>query len=174
MNRETETALLLALGLSTGIITLTGTYTRYVKPSLVGWLTAAAILMISLAVAAIVRDLRHRDPPHGGLQHGHGHRSASGWLLVVPVVILAFVVPPALGARAAAPQVVTLSARDLRQPFPPLPAGRAPEVSMKDLMKRVALDSAGTLNGRLITLVGFTFNDGGRRPGPDRNLLLRR
>ena len=33
---------------------------------------------------------------------------------------------------------------------------------MKDLMKRVALDSAGTLNGRLITLVGFTFNDGGR------------
>ncbi|HXA90126.1 MAG TPA: TIGR03943 family protein, partial [Mycobacterium sp.] len=32
MSRETENALLLLLGLATAIITITGVYTRYVKP----------------------------------------------------------------------------------------------------------------------------------------------
>ena len=75
-------------------------------------------------------------------------------------------VPPALGARAAAPSSasVTLPApNELRGAFPgypPLPAGRAPEVSIKEVTKRFALDSPGTLTGRLITVVGFTLKDG--------------
>jgi hypothetical protein len=97
------------------------------------------------------------------------------WLIAVPVLLLAFVLPPALGAPAAAPIAITLSPNELRQPFPALPAGRAPEVSLKKVMKRVALDSAGTLNSRLITIVGFTLKAGGRnRSGTDHDLLLRR
>jgi uncharacterized repeat protein (TIGR03943 family) len=159
MSRETENALLLLLGLATAIITITGVYTRYVKPSLLPWLAAVAVLLIVLALSAIVRDLRRgRDEHTGSDEHtGHPHRRAIGWLIAVPVLLLAFVVPPALGAQAAAPIAITLSPNELRQPFPSLPAGRAPEVSMKEVMKRVALDSAGTLTSRLITIVGFTL-----------------
>ena len=159
MSRETENALLLLLGLATAIITITGVYTRYVKPSLLPWLAAVAVLLIVLALSAIVRDLRRRrDDNTGSDEHtGHAHRRGIGWLIAVPVLLLAFVVPPALGAQAAAPIAITLSPNELRQPFPSLPAGRAPEVSLKEVMKRVALDSAGTLNSRLITIVGFTL-----------------
>jgi uncharacterized repeat protein (TIGR03943 family) len=159
MSRETENALLLLLGLATAIITITGVYTRYVKPSLLPLLAAVAVLLIVLALSAIVRDLRRRrDDKTGSDEHtGHPHRHGIGWLVAVPVLLLAFVVPPALGAQAAAPLAITLSPNELRQPFPPLPAGRAPEISLKEVMKRVALDSAGTLNSRLITIVGFTL-----------------
>jgi putative membrane protein len=56
---------------------------------------------------------------------------------------------------------ITLSPNELRQPYPQLPAGRAPEVSLKEVMKRFALDSAGTLNAHLITVVGFTLKGEG-------------
>ena len=36
-----------------------GTYLHFVKPSLLPWLIAAAVVLIALAVASIVRDLRH-------------------------------------------------------------------------------------------------------------------
>ena len=159
MSRETENALLLLLGLATAIITITGVYTRYVKPSLLPWLAAVAVLLIVLALSAIVRAPRRgRDDKTGSDEHtGHAHRRGIGWLIAVPVLLLAFVVPPALGAQAAAPIAITLSPNELRQPFPSLPAARAPEVSLKEVMKRVALDSAGTLNSRLITIVGFTL-----------------
>jgi uncharacterized repeat protein (TIGR03943 family) len=161
MSRETENALLLLLGLSAAIITVTGAYTRYVKPSILPWLAAVAVLLIVLAVSAIIRDLRRgRDDGTGPDEHpSHAHRRGIGWLIAVPILLLAFVVPPALGAQAAAPLAVTLSPNELRQPFPPLPAGRAPELSLKEVMKRVALDSAGTLTSRLITVVGFTLKD---------------
>jgi uncharacterized repeat protein (TIGR03943 family) len=158
MSRETENALLLLLGLATAIITITGVYTRYVKPSLLPWLAAVAVLLVVLALSAIARDLRRgRDDNDTGSDEHTGHAHRIGWLIAVPVLLLAFVVPPALGAQAAAPLAITLSPSELRQPFPPLPAGRAPEVSLKEVMKRVALDSAGTLSSRLITTVGFTL-----------------
>ena len=161
MSRETENALLLLLGLSAAIITVTGVYTRYVKPSILPWLAAVAVLLIVLAVSAILRDLRRRGDDRTGPHEHPGHRRGIAWLIAVPIVLLAFVVPPALGAQAAAPLTVTLSPNELRQPFPPLPAGRAPEVSLKEVMKRVALDSAGTLNSRLISVVGFTLKGAG-------------
>ncbi len=112
MSRETENALLLLLGLSAAIITVTGVYTRYVKPSLMPWLAAVAVLLLVLAVSAIIRDLRRgRDDGSGPDEHpSHAHRRGIGWLIAVPVLLLAFVVPPALGAQAAAP---------LRSPCPP-------------------------------------------------------
>ena len=54
MSRETENALLLLVGVSTAIVTLSGAYTRYVKPALQPWLLASAALLIVLALAAIV------------------------------------------------------------------------------------------------------------------------
>lgn len=155
MSRETENALLLLIGISTAIIAFTGAYTRYVKPALLPYLVATAVLLIALALAAIVRDIRgHAD------SHDHQHRPGVAWLLLVPIALLAFVVPPAIRPDAAS--VTEVSTDVLRRPFPPLPDGAAPEVSLPDVLIRVAQDTAGTLDDRTITVTGFTMREGDR------------
>jgi uncharacterized repeat protein (TIGR03943 family) len=161
MSRETENALLLLIGVSTAIITVTGVYTRYVKPALLPYLAATAVLLITLALASIVRDVRN-----GGRRgdtdesHDHPHSRGVGWLLLVPIALLAFVVPPAIRPQAAT--VTEVSTDLLRRPFPPLPDGGAPEMSLPDVLIRVAQDSAGTLDDRRITVSGFTMRNGDR------------
>ena len=160
MSRETENVLLLLVGLSGVMIVLTGTYTRYVKASLMPWLLAGAVVIALLAASAIIRDIRRGGPTD---RHGeHHHRSRMVWLLVVPVIVLTFIKPPPIGAKAAETTVTPVSSGASHRPFPPLPAGRAPEVALPDVLMRVAQDSAGTLDGRLITVRGFTMRDGDR------------
>lgn len=170
MSRESENTLLLLIGLATGMITITGAFTRYVKPALMPWLYVTAALLIGLALVAMVDDVRRRaghpgehesqsgHENHGG--HEHSHASLATWLLLVPVVVLIFITPPALLPQASVPSVRTVPTEALRRPFPPLPAGRAPEVPIPSVMLRAAQDSAGTLNDRLITVVGFTVHNG--------------
>jgi uncharacterized repeat protein (TIGR03943 family) len=161
MTRETENAVLLLIGLCTAIITVTGAYTRYVKPSLLPWLAASAALLVALALAAIVRDVRRGS---GNASHADGHRHRSGvvWLLVVPIALLGFVVPPAITPQGAMRSVTEVSTDVLRRPFPPLPDERAPTLALPEVLVRIARDSANTLDGRLITVTGFTFKADGR------------
>ena len=165
MRRETQNIVLLLVGISTLMITITGAYTRYVKPSMLPWLAAATVLIIGLAVSAIYDDIR--SGPHEHDHDGHTHRSGIVWLLVIPIVVLIFVVPPALSARAVTPSVTAVSTNVLRHPFPPLPAERAPTVSLPEVLMRIATDSSDTLDGRLITVTGFTMKD------TDRTYLAR-
>lgn len=161
MSRETENALLLLVGVSTALITVSGAYTRYVKPGLLPYLAATAVLLIALALAAIVRDIRH-GRPQDDTDHTHDHRHSPrvAWLLLIPIALLAFVVPPPIRPQAAT--VTEVSTDVLRRPFPPLPDGRAPEIALPDILIRVAQDSAGTLDNRTVTVSGFTMRDGDR------------
>jgi putative membrane protein len=150
----------------TAAIVVTGTFTRYVKPTLMPWLATTAVLLVVLALSAAVRDVRARgrrgddaNHPDGDIEHEH--RSSVVWLLVLPVALLGFVVPPALGARATEPAVTDLPRLALLRPFPPLPAGRAPELLLPEVVVRANRDSAHTLEGRLITVTGFTIKEGG-------------
>ena len=163
MSRDTENVVLFLLGMSTAAIVVTGTFTRYVKPTLMPWLAVTAVLLVTLALSAIIRDVRARgrrgdDADHQG-DVEHAHRSAVVWLLVLPVALLGFVVPPALGARAAEPTVTELPRMVLLRPFPPLPADRAPELPLPEVVVRANRDSANTLEGRLITVTGFTLKE---------------
>ncbi|HEX2214274.1 MAG TPA: TIGR03943 family protein [Mycobacterium sp.] len=164
MSRETENAVLLLVGISVGMITITGAYTRYVKPSLLPWLAASAVLLMSLALIAIIRDIRSRSPEthDNGHDHDHKHRPGAAWLLMLPIALLAFVVPPAIMPQAAGPSVAEVSPEVLRRPFPPLPAERAPTLSLPEVLVRVAQDSANTLDNRLVTVTGFTLKQDGR------------
>jgi len=147
---------LLLVGVSLVMVTITGAYTRYVKPAMLPWLAASAVVLIGLALTAIVRDIRSG----AGRTHGsHNHRGGIVWLLVVPIVLLIFVVPPALSARAASP-VTTSNA--VQRAFPPLQPGRAPTVSLPEVLMRIATDSTDGLRGRLITVTGFTMRDAER------------
>ena len=155
MSRGTQNTLLLLVGLSAVVMAIKGTYLHFVRPALLPWLLAAAVVLIALAVASIVRDLRHapveEDP------EGHHHRPWLVWLLLVPITLMTFVVPPPLSAHGAAPQAVAAT-QPHRRPFPPLPAGRAPVVSIPDVVMRAAADSANSLDGRVITVSGFTLH----------------
>jgi uncharacterized repeat protein (TIGR03943 family) len=160
MTRETENAVLLLIGICTAIITVTGAYTRYVKPSLLPWLTVSAILLITLALVAIVRDIRRGSGDGLHVDH-HAHRAGITWLLVLPIALLGFVVPPAITPQAAGPSVVEVSNDVLRRPYPPLPDERAPTLSLPEVLTRLKYDSANTLDGRLITVTGFTMKENG-------------
>src|ERR1700739_988212 len=105
MSRETENAILLLVGISVAMIAISGAFTRYVKPGLLPWLVASAVLLIALALMAIVGDIRRGGP--GDSHHGqvHSHRAAVVWLLVLPIVLLCVVTPPALRPSAVAPTV---------------------------------------------------------------------
>jgi putative membrane protein len=154
MSRGTQNTFVLLVGLSALVMAIKGTYLHFVKPSLLLWLVAAAVVLIVLAVASIVRDLRDAPDAPDADEHGHRHRPWLVWLLLVPIALTTFVVPPPLGARAA-PEAVAVTTPPKRA-FPPLPAGRAPTVSIPDVVMRAAADSTNSLDRRLITLAGFT------------------
>ena len=160
MSRGAQNLILLLIGLATAVMLVKGTYLNYVRPGLLPWLAAAAAVLIGLGLLAIVRDLRHAHHDHDhDDEHGHRHQPWLGWLLLVPIAMVAFVVPPALGASgaSAAPAI----SQPHRRAFPPLPAGEAPTVSLPEVVMRAAADSTNSLVGRTITLTGFTLH----RPG---------
>jgi uncharacterized repeat protein (TIGR03943 family) len=166
MRRETENTVLLLTGISIVMITISGAFTRYVRPGLLPWLAAAGVLLVALSVLAMVGDIRRGGPrsddqpgDHGGNHGGHSHRTGIVWLLVVPIVILIFVTPPALRPSAAAPSVTPVSNDVLNRAFPPLPPGRAPEVSLPEVLMREAQDTTGSLTNRTITVTGFVLNE---------------
>ena len=152
MSRGTQNTVVLLVGLSAVVMVIKGTYLHFVKPSLLPWLLAAAAVLIALAVASIVRDLRHAPAE----DHGHTHRPWLVWLLLVPIALTTFVVPPPLGAQGTAPETLAAS-EPARRAFPPLPGGRAPTVPIPDVVMRAAADSTNSLDGRLITITGFTL-----------------
>lgn len=162
MSREAENTLLLLVGIATAMITIGGAFTRYVKASMLPWLGLTAVVIIGLALVSMAVDIRRGAALHDdhGAHGDHSHRGSVAWLLLVPVIVLVFVTPPALRPQAAAPIVTSVSTEVLRRPFPPLPAGPAPEVSVPDVMIRAAQDTAGTLDKRLITVIGFTLIEG--------------
>ena len=153
MSRGTQNTLVLLVGLSAVVMVIKGTYLHFVKPSLLPWLIAAAAVLIALAVASMVRDLRQNPVDD---DHGHHHRTWLVWLLVVPIALTTFVVPPPLGAQGAAPEAVAVTAPPKRA-FPPLPAGSAPTVSIPDVVMRAAADSTNSLDNRVITVTGFSL-----------------
>ena len=169
MSREAENTLLLLVGIATAMITIGGAYTRYVKPSMLPWLGLTAVVVIGLALVAMAVDIRrgvahgdhgdHGDHENPGPHGDHTHRGSVAWLLLLPIVVLIFIAPPALRPQAFPPSVTAVSTDVLRREFPPIPDGRAPELAVPEVMVRAAQDTAGTLDNRLITVVGFTLRE---------------
>jgi uncharacterized repeat protein (TIGR03943 family) len=161
VSRSTQNLVLLLVGLASVVMLIKGTYLNYVKPGLLPWLIAAAAVLIALGLVSIVRDLRSARADHRGDdgEHGHTHQPWLAWMLLIPIAMVAFVVPPPLDARGAssAPAV----SQPQRRAFPPLPAGDAPTVSLPEVVMRAAADSTNSLEGRSITLTGFTLHYSG-------------
>jgi uncharacterized repeat protein (TIGR03943 family) len=155
VSRGTQNLVLLLVGLSSAVMLIKGTYLNYVKPGLLPWLAAAAAVLVALGLVTIVRDLRQARADHQADEPNHRHQPWLGWLLLIPIAMVAFVVPPPLDARGASPAAVSAPQR---RAFPPLPAGDAPTVSLPEVVMRAAADSTNSLARRSITLTGFTLH----------------
>jgi uncharacterized repeat protein (TIGR03943 family) len=182
MRRETTNILLLLVGGALLKITLNGTYLRYVKPTVKPWVLAAGVIMVGLAVVAIVRDIvanqRHANQRHDSYgiddpaldtdrhtdHDDHQHSGRWVWLLMLPVLAIFLVAPPALGADSVlragnrvAPSVVQQGSAA----FPPLPRAAVVPIAMSEFITRSVWDSSHSLDDRTVALTGFVVHDNG-------------
>jgi uncharacterized repeat protein (TIGR03943 family) len=159
MRRETQNILLVLLGGALLKMSFTGTFLRYVKPSHKWLLVAAGAIMVGLALVSIGRDLVRNARQEGG----HHHGTTSAWLLLLPVLAVFLVAPPALGADSVQRSATTnrsTAAGDGSSLFPPLPAGDVIDLPLSDFASRAAWDTGNSLNDRAVKLTGFVVHEG--------------
>ena len=151
MRRETQNVLLVLLGGALLKIAWNGSYLRYVKPSLLPFLMSAGVVILALGLISIVRDVR-------AARNHADHADRSSWLLLLPVLAIFLVAPPALGADTVSRSTQAIAPQRSSIDFPPLPAGPAPALRMSDFVTRAVWDDAGSLNHRQIRLLGFVVH----------------
>jgi len=144
MRRDAAGVLLLLVGGALVKIVVDGSYLRYVKPSAAAPVFLAGVVMVGLAVVAW--DLG-----------GHRHSGFGVWLLVLPVLAIFLVAPPALGADS----VIRAGARSVARPasFASLPNVGVVSISLSEFVARDVWD-AGSLHGRRVALTGFVVHEG--------------
>ncbi|MFD9000857.1 TIGR03943 family putative permease subunit [Streptomyces sp. NPDC059582] len=156
MSRLAQAAVLFLLGAALLHAGVTDLYLRYVKAGLQPLLLASGVVLIAAAVATVwyerraVRTAGPEDP-------GHVHREPRvSWLLVLPLLALILVAPPALGSYSA-----TRTGTALQQPlaYPPLPAADPLRLSVVDYAGRAVYGHGRTLADRRIQLTGFLALD---------------
>jgi uncharacterized repeat protein (TIGR03943 family) len=129
---------------------LTDLYLRYVKTGLRPLLLAAGIVLIVAAIATFWYERRRAGAADAA---GHGHDEPRiAWLLVLPLVALIVVTPPALGSYAA-----DRAGTALQPPpgFAALPAGDPLRLRVLDYATRAVYDHGNSLGHRQVVLTGF-------------------
>lgn len=159
MNRAAQGIVLLLLAGVILRVSVTDTYLRYVKEGLRPFLIAAGAALAVMAVATLWAEIRR--PDHDDDHHGHREPMVS-WLLLVPVLALLLVAPPALGSEAASRTGTALSAAQSGSVLPPLPASDPARITVLDYASRAVFDKGRSLGDRRVVLSGFvvTGRDG--------------
>ena len=156
MRRQMPDILLMLLGGALVKITLNGTYMRYVKPTAQPWVLAAGVIMVSLAVIAILRDIRTNRP-----EPDHAHSGRWAWLLLLPVLAIYLVAPPALGADSVLRAGNRTAPVRQGSAFPPLPRTAVAPIAMGEFITRSVWDQSNSLAGRTVALTGFIVHANG-------------
>jgi uncharacterized repeat protein (TIGR03943 family) len=139
-------------------LTLTGTYTRYVRPGMGPWLGVAGVVLVVLGATTLVRALRHGRSVDA---HGHGGSPAVGWLLLAPIAALLLVAPPTLGSYG----VDRGAAVDIRagaDGLEPLTAGDGPvAMTLLEFGQRAFDRDGASFDGAAVQLTGFVARGDG-------------
>jgi uncharacterized repeat protein (TIGR03943 family) len=102
----------------------------------------------------------HSDP--GDHSHGGHHRGPSvAWLLLLPLLAVVLVRPPALGADAARRDSSERMPAPVDRGFDPLPPARdgAVDLTLLEFMSRSYYDERESLAGATVRLTGFVVGD---------------
>ncbi|WP_346536749.1 TIGR03943 family protein [Micromonospora sp. DPT] len=189
MNRQAQACIMILFGGAVLRASVTDLYLRYVKEGLRPFLIAASLLLIAAAVMTLWYELRpapataantpaQRDQPTadghddadstGDSDDHHAHHEPRvAWLLILPVLGLLLVAPPALGSYAAGQAGTALTAQQ-DYDYPPLPAGDPAKTTVFDYAARALLDKGQSIGDRRVQLTGFIT------PGPDGQPILAR
>ncbi|MEU6573373.1 TIGR03943 family protein [Streptomyces sp. NPDC046805] len=182
MNRQAQAAILFLVGAALLHAGLTDLYLRYVKAGLRPLILLAGALLIVTALATAWYEWRtahrkKRQPadghPHADAHtdadadthaHAHAHAHAEprvAWLLVLPLLALILVAPPALGSYSA-----MRAGTALQQPYgyTKLPAGDPVPLNLVDYAGRAVYDHGRSLDGRSVRITGFVAVDGSGTP----------
>jgi uncharacterized repeat protein (TIGR03943 family) len=158
VNRQAQAVVLFLFGGAILKASLGDLYLRYVKEGLRPFLIAAGAMLVLAAIMTIWYELR--APASTEEDHGHSHEPRVGWLLILPVLGLLLVAPPALGSYTAG-QSGTVQV-NAESDYPPLPAGDPAPIGLLDYASRVIYDEGRSLTGRRVQMTGFvTVGDDG-------------
>jgi uncharacterized repeat protein (TIGR03943 family) len=162
--RRTQGTLLVLVGAVALWLGLSEAALAYVRPGLRTPLAASGLVLLLLGLIALLwRPVGVTD----GHTHAYGeHGPRSAWLLMLPMLVLVLVTPPALGSYAASREPPG-SASGSAGEFPPLPEpvdGAVP-VMVSEFVARATDDRKRSLEGQRVRLVGFVVPDqgGGRQ-----------
>jgi uncharacterized repeat protein (TIGR03943 family) len=156
VNRQAQAVVLFLLGGALLRAGFTDLYLRYVKAGLRPLLLLAGVVLIAAAIATMWYEWRRSrtTQPNGPRpEHGHTHRETRiSWLLVLPLLALILVGPPALGSYTA-----NRTGTALQQPFgfPALPSGDPLKLTVVDYAGRAVYDHGHSLGDRRIEITGF-------------------
>lgn len=161
MNRLTQHLVLVLVGGFALAVGLGDAYLRYVQAGFRPLLLAAAVVLVVVGVAGMLRERRRPGP-------GHDHPGPRvSWLLVLPVVVLILVPPSALGSYVAARQAQPVVVPDGEQHPGDLgaddPGTDHRTMSVLEYSLRALAQDTTSLDGRQVRLVGFVTprDDGG-------------
>lgn len=170
MRRDVQAIVLILVGGAVLRITLGDTFLNYVQEGMRPWLLLSGSVLVVLGVLALIDVIRKgrvaadeetpHDEPH---EHddGHGHGAGgprAAWLLLLPVLAIFLIAPPALGAYAAA-RDTTNSAPAQEAKAPPLPPGDPAQVTVAEYVGRAVWDDGLTLVDRTVEMTGFVTPD---------------
>lgn len=158
MNRLAQGVVMLLLGGAVLRASVTDMYLRYVKETLQPFLIAASVVMLAAGAMTLWYELRRggRSTDDG---HGHHREPRVAWLLILPVLGLLLVSPPALGSYSVATAGSVLTEEQRPADFPPLPDLHLVELPVLDYSARAVWDDGRTLEGHRIQLSGFLTSD---------------
>lgn len=164
MNRDTQSVLLLLVGGALVRISVDDTFLRYVKDWMRPGLLAAGGLLVVLGAVSLWREHLARRPAGSPTdpelvvdEHGHDddHGPRIAWLLLLPVLAIFLVAPPALGSYTASRSSAAAAPAEPESEFAPLPAGDPVTVTLTDYATRAIWDRGRSLADRRIRMVGF-------------------
>jgi uncharacterized repeat protein (TIGR03943 family) len=146
---------LLLVGVMLIRLTVTDAYQRYVRVGMGPWLLLAGLLLALRGATAVLAGLRAPSPTeqHDGHDGHDGHGDWVGWLLLVPVLALLLVVPPALGSFGVDRSRVTASGTG---EFSHLPTSTQPHpMTMLEFNQRAFDHGGSSMQGAQLRLTGF-------------------
>ncbi|WP_430787604.1 TIGR03943 family putative permease subunit [Actinoplanes sp. G11-F43] len=160
MNRQAQAVVLFLFGGAVLKASAGDLYLRYVKEGLRPFLIAAGLALVAAAVMTLWYSFK------GDAEDDHAHHEPRvGWLLLLPVLGLLLVAPPALGSYTAGQSGTVQVSAD--SDYAPLPDGDPARVSLIDYASRVIYDEGRSLTDRRLQLTGFVTT------GPEGVMLAR-
>jgi uncharacterized repeat protein (TIGR03943 family) len=169
VKREVRAVLLVLFGAAALRISLfSDAYVRYVREYMRPYLIAGGLVLVGLGLAGAFIAVRSQlqqqaekqqvedADAHADDGHGHAHGGPrSAWLLVLPVLAIFLIAPPALGSYTAQRSANSVAKPATSNSFPALPKGDPLVMQLADFDVRAVWDDSGALKGRRVKLTGF-------------------